>query len=211
MATFGELITRTLTRLSALGGLDVQTYMQPKLAEMLQHKFDVLFDKRFWRDLTTNETMTLGNDGSPIGTVVNKIKRFSDIQYVWIPGYTSPLPEAPRSAPQSLVRQPSIAPVADPAKRFRVLPINTITSVEVAYRTKPAAFIETDVVPFDDQIMILGTCYDYLVGEAANMTDAQKFLTMYTDRLNTLEKLEMKNDKSFYPANTPSIGDWRDA
>lgn len=211
MATFGNLIERTLIRLSAMGGLDVQIYMQPKLAEILQQKFDTLFDKHFWRDLTTREVMAIGVDGLPTADVSPKIKRFIDIEYIWLPGYDNPLPELKRDTPITRVTQPCFAPYGDPQKRFMIVPASASSSVEISYRTKLAAFVEDDEVPLDDHMLIMATCSDYLVSEGANLKDAEKFQKMAETRYNDLVKLEQKNEKSLYPASSVTVMDWRDA
>ena len=48
MSTLSQLIVRTADRLSMVAGTGVQTYAEDRIAEMIQHKFDVLFDEVFW-------------------------------------------------------------------------------------------------------------------------------------------------------------------
>lgn len=212
MATFGSLITRTLTRLRAQGGLDVNVYAQPVIAEILQHKFDVVFDKRFWRVYTTRETFTLdGTTGKVTADVSTKIKRFADIKAIWPDGYRNPIPTLDRSIPTRYVNLTCFGENNEAAKVFTVYPITMTGTVEVVYRTKPAAFTESDEVKLDDQLMILGACYDYLLDEAADQTNAQKFLGMYRDRLNTLEALEDHGSHSFYTQSMETAFQWRDA
>jgi hypothetical protein len=213
MATMGKILTDCLTELSAMGGLDVQTYMQPKLMRKIQHKCDVLFDQIFWRDLTTIETMTLtGTDGYVTTDLTDKIRRFVDIQYIWPEAYRSPLSEKMRDTPPSRVTQPCFMPDSNATHRFKILPVTFSGSVDVAYRTKPATdYTENDEVPYDNQLITAGTLYDYLVDEGANKEAAAKFKSMFDARYEHLLKLEQKNEKSFFPSTSYTTNEWRDA
>ena len=47
MSTLTELIVRVEDRLSMVSGQGAQIYAEDRIGEMIQHKFDVLFDLRF--------------------------------------------------------------------------------------------------------------------------------------------------------------------
>lgn len=211
MATFGDLITRTMTRVRLQGGLDVQTYAQPLIAEMLQHKFDTLFDRRFWKHLRVYETLSLdGTTGQVTADVSDRIKRFMDVRYIWPENYRRPIPELPGNVNPAHVTMICFRPINDATKVFQVLPKTSSFDIEVCYRTKLDAFTETDEVPMDDQLLILGTCYDYAIDKGADGTKIQKFLNMYRDRLNSLESNEDNNTFSMQSPTATSVNEWHE-
>jgi hypothetical protein len=59
MSTLSQLIVRTADRLSMVAGTGVQTYAEDRIAEMIQHKFDVLFDEVFWPQFLSWAKLTL--------------------------------------------------------------------------------------------------------------------------------------------------------
>lgn len=211
MATFGNLIQRTLTRVRLQGGLDVQTYAQPLIAEMLQHKFDVMFDRRFWKNLRKYTTLTLdGTNGLVTTDISEDVKRFVDIQYVWPEQYNKPIPEVLGRVNADHVTMVCFRPYGDPSRVFQVLPKTLSGTVEICYRTKPDAFIETDEVPMDDQLLILGTAYDYVVDQGADRTQIEKFLRFYIDRLEALESLEDHNERAMASPTATSVNEWHE-
>ena len=77
MATLSTLIDRVADRLSMVAGTGVQTYAEDRIAEMIQHKFDVLFDEIWWPQFLTWETLTLdGTLGVVTIDLTEKVKRF---------------------------------------------------------------------------------------------------------------------------------------
>ena len=211
MATFADLITRTMTRVRLQGGLDVQTYAQPLIAEMLQHKFDTLFDRRFWKHLRLYESFSLnGTTGKVPIDISDRIKRFADIRYIWPEGYRRPIPELPGNVNVSHVTMICYRPDGDATKVFQVLPKTSVFNIEVCYRTKLDSFVEDDEVPMDDQLMIMGAAYDYAVDKGADETTVQKFLNMYMDRLQALEKLEDTNSYSMHSPTATSVNEWHE-
>jgi hypothetical protein len=211
MATFGQLISRCLIRLRQQGGLDVNIYSQPVIAEMLQHKFDTLFDRRFWRRHTTTSTWTLdGTTGQVTADISAQIKEFNDIKGIWPTDYRNPLPILDESVNPDFINMLVFGSSADPTKVFKLYPESTTGNVRVKYRTRPDPFTENDTVPFDDQILIVGTCFDFLSDEAADATNVRKFLQMYQDRLDRLEKLEDNHTRSYYSQSSATVNDWHD-
>lgn len=211
MATFGDIMQRVMVRLSAMGGLDVQTYMQPKIAEMIRYRYDSLFTKRFWRDTVTTEEMTIDPlTGLVIADISAKIKRFIDIKSIIPDGHSRALPERRTNRSSQHSAQMSFEPYALDGKIFRILPLTTnpISVYEVTFRTQQTSWLETDQVLFDDQLIIMGVCADYSVGEGANMEMAKNFQAMFTERYRDLVHEEMKYEKSLYAGETPGIYEW---
>ena len=85
-----------------VAGTGVQVYAEDRIAEMIQHKFDVLFDEVFWPQFLTWATWTLdGTLGVVTTDLTDLVKRFEDVRVVFPENsntaltcllYTSPSP-----------------------------------------------------------------------------------------------------------------------
>ena len=92
MSTLSQLIVRTADRLSMVAGTGVQTYAEDRIAEMIQHKFDVLFDEVFWPQFLSWNKLTLdGTLGIVTVDLSNAIKRFEDIRVIFPENSNTPL------------------------------------------------------------------------------------------------------------------------
>lgn len=217
MATVAELITRIEKRINLAAGMDVQIHAEDQLLEMLRHKYNTLFDDNWWYDYLTLETFTLdGVTGTITGTVLNKIRRFIDINGVFLGGDNKPLPLLATNSNPTLFMAEAISPfVSDPTKMFKVWPNNRSDNVYVWYRTRMAdnewdiAVAETTNVNMDDELLILGTVYDYLVDDASNDASASKYEQQYNARYLQLTQLSYQNGiaKSDQSAGIPT--QWR--
>lgn len=186
MTTFTELISRTTTRLSMVSGRGVQIYAEDKIAEMLQHKFDILFDEEFWPQFYFINQYTLdGTLGVATADLTDVLKRFVDIRFVLKGDTTTQLPILPTSInPFGLsgTTPAYIVANATASKRFNVWPKTATGTITVGLRTKPDAFEGDDTVDFDEQLLILGASYDYLEDDASNPGATQKFEAMFDSR-----------------------------
>ena len=75
-----------------VAGTGVQVYAEDRIAEMIQHKFDVLFDEVFWPQFMSWEELTLdGTLGIVTTDMTSKIKRFDDIRVIFAENSNTPL------------------------------------------------------------------------------------------------------------------------
>lgn len=200
MPTLRELIDGTLERLSLASGVDTQVYSEVPITRMIQHKFDVLFDKYWWPQFTHVGTYTLdGTTGIITGDISTDIKRWKDLRFVY-PGTSDiSLPRMPTRGNPANVKRKSIGPYNDPTKLFRVWPLNTTGDVTVVGRTYPDKFEnDDDIVDLDEHLIILGTAYDYLNGIGTNPAEEEKLLAMFNARLiqevGTIDHFEESTD-----------------
>lgn len=199
VATVGTLIARIEARMALAAGIDVQTVDEPRLMEMLRHKYNVVFDANWWYDyLTLEEFTTNGTTGVITGTVADKIRRFADIHSVFSNRDPNPLPLLTLGANPLLRNRSALAPfTSDATKMFKVYPIDTAATIQVWYRTRmPDEDWEEgddDVeVNMDDELLIAGTVADYIFDDGSNPEAADKYLKMYQDRLDQLQKLQFQ-------------------
>lgn len=197
-STLTELINRTSRRVSMTSGTGIQIYGEDAIAEMIQHKFDVLFSERFWPQFTSWETFALdGVNGVVTTSLTDKIKNLADIRVIYIedtdtkitrvtPGNFNPL-KLSGSRPQFFEGENSIT-FAD--RIFKVYPVTATGNLTLHYRTKPDDFNPDDIVNFDEQILILGAAYDFLEDDGTNPGATDKFKTLFEQRFNQL-KLEL--------------------
>lgn len=197
MSTLTQLITRTADRLSMVSGTGVQTYAEDRIAEMIQHKFDVLFEEVFWPQFLTWATWTLdGTLGIVTTDVTSLLKRYEDIRVMFPESSTTPMTKmsALTTNPFTLsgttpIHYESLGPSdANKISRvFQIWPKSATGDIIVQYRTKPDTFISTDEINFDDQALILGATFDYLEDDGTNPNATQKFQLLFEARVKQLK------------------------
>lgn len=193
MATpFNTLINRTIARLSMVSGTSVQTYAEDRIAEMLQHKFDVLFMEYWWPQFMVWKTSALdGTLGVVTDDLTTELKDFLDLRVIYIENTNTPLTVLPSTVnPYTLSGTTPIHFEASTivAKVFHVWPLASTGNIIYAFRSKPDDFVSTDSVNFDAQTLILGTCFDYLEDDGMNPNASQKFQALFESRVKQLKK-----------------------
>ena len=223
MATLTELVQRTVTRLSMVSGVAVQVYAEDRIAEMIQYKFDTVRDMLWWDDMMEWQELTQDAYGRPVENVVRAmpdtpvgdeivIAKFQDIQYAWSPFATRPLADLPRRTnPTCFYRNGgvSVFKAPDQAKVIRFLPATPGQVMTVRYRKTYSRFNPDDVVPMDDQLMILSACYDYLEDDGTNPGQTEKFRNFSNDRLRQLLSQENDREIPIHPQGGQLSGGWQ--
>lgn len=220
--TLTQLVQRTITRLSMVPGVAVQVYAEDRLAEMIWHKFTVVRDELWWDDYMEVTTLTQDSQGRPIEHVVRElpllplgdeivIHSYNDVQHAWAPNRRSPLRSAPaRSNPAGLLRQGStLYRMPDSVKVIRFAPFTQGMPMSVRYKRWYSRFLPNDTVPMDDQLLILGACYDYLEDDGTNPRQAEKFGALFNDRLGQLKSGENEREIALSPVHAPSSNGWQ--
>jgi len=197
MATLTQLITRTADRLSMVAGTGVQTYAEDRIGEMLQHKFDVLFDEVFWPQFLSWAELTLdGTLGVVTTDLTDLVKRFEDIRVIYPDNSNtaltkvSPLTTNPFTLSGTTpIHYEALGPAASnkTTRVFNVWPKGSTGNIILQYRTKPDTFVSTDEVDFDDQALILGATFDYLEDDGTNPNATQKFQLLFEARVKQLK------------------------
>lgn len=192
---FSDLVQRSVLRLSQVGGTAVQRYSEDILAEMMQHKFTMIFDKRFWEDYSDWYTVALTSTGVVEEDLTDSagadIDRYVDIQGIYYNVDTDPLPRIQQRVNIAAFKNDSGRPyyhttTNETGKLFRVLPYGSEQDVNIYARKRPEPFMADDEVFMDDQVLILGTVYDFLEDDGSNPRAAQKFLQMFNERYDSL-------------------------
>lgn len=217
MATIATLIERIEKRINLAAGIDVQTHGEEQMLEMLRHKYNTLFDTMWWYDYLTLETFTLdGSTGTITGDVTDKIRRFIDIHSVYLGGNSKPLPLLSIGSNPTLFTAEAIAPyTSDATKMFKVWPFDRSDEVHVWYRTRMSddewdiATAEDQNVNMDDELLITGTIYDYLVDDGSNDESAAKYERQYNARFEQLAKLSYQHGISKSDQSTSLPTQWR--
>lgn len=212
MATLIELTQRVITRLSMIPGPAVQLYAEDRIAEMIYHKFVVIRDELWWDDLMEYMQVTLDANGRPVDDIrrtpplidvpgITIINKYQDIQHAWADGQRDPMPRLPGRTNVSTMWRGS-RPVyrgPDQQKVIRFYPAVAGASVLLRYKTY-VPFPQPDgVLPFDEQALILGACYDYLEDDGSNPSQIEKFLNLYAQRVSQLKSQENSGEIPLSP------------
>src|SRR6478735_4074980 len=140
--TLRQAIDKTLDRISLATGSDTQTYSELPIKQMIQHKFDALFDEHWWPQFRFEGQFTLdGSTGVITADISSDIRRYDDIRYVWHDKDSRPLPRAPGLVNPTSLKRKCIAPVGLPDKLFKVYPATTTGDVYLVGRSHPGEFV----------------------------------------------------------------------
>lgn len=215
--TLSDLVQRTVTRLSMVPGIAVQVYAEDRIAEMIWHKFVMVRDELWWDDYMDYTQLTQGVHGLPIENVVRElpptpvgdevvINSFTDIQYAWHPNRRDPLKHWPRRAnPMGAMRAgTTLWLMPDATKVVRFMPYEPGRVMMVRHKRHYTFFQPDDIVPMDDQLMILGACYDYLEDDGTNAGQTEKFRNLFNDRLRQLKGDENEKEIPLSPVSFPN-------
>ena len=197
MATLSQLVARTADRLSMVAGTGVQVYAEDRIAEMIQHKFDVLFDEVLWPQFCTWYEWTLdGTLGVVTTDLTDILKRYEDIQVVFPENSNTALTKLSNltTNPFELtgttpINYEALGPTYSnkTTKVFRVWPLAATGDIILRVRTKPDTFTSEDEIDFDDQSLILGSVFDYLEDDGTNPNATQKFQLLFEARVRQLK------------------------
>ncbi len=211
MATLRDLIDKVATRLRMEGGTTTQTYSEDAIMMGIQHKFDVLFDD-YWMPqfMVYQEEYTLdGTTGVVTADLSTKVKRFEDIQAVHNQYSRAPLPRAPDGIRLGEIMSPCVQPHNDTAKVFRIIPVNSSGVVWLTYRLRPDTdWTDDTVINMDEQLLILGTCYDMLEDDGLNPGASDKFLNMFNARVKQYTRNQHNMSMSGAPSQTFPLNRW---
>jgi predicted nuclease of predicted toxin-antitoxin system len=197
MSTLTQLISRVADRLSMVAGQGVQTYAEDRIAEMIQHKFDVLFEEVFWPQFLTWSQYTLdGTLGIVTTDLTDLIKRFEDIRVIFPENSNTALTKiaALTTNPFELqgttpIHYEALGPLDGNrvSRVFQIWPKTATDDLVLQFRTKPDTFVGTDEIDFDDQALILGSVFDYLEDDGTNPNATQKFQLLFEARVKQLK------------------------
>jgi len=197
MATLAQLIARTADRLSMVAGTGVQVYAEDRITEMIQHKFDVLFDEVFWPQFLTWATWTLdGTLGVVTTDLTDLVKRFEDVRVVFPENSNTALTKVAALTTNVFtlsgttpIHYEALGPAASnkTTRVFNVWPKGATGNINIQYRTRPDTFVTTDEIDFDDQALILGATFDYLEDDGTNPNATQKFQLLFEARVKQLK------------------------
>lgn len=211
MTTLRQMVDKVLTRLRMETSTATQIYSEDAIQMGIQHKFDVLFDQ-FWMPqfMTYQEPYTLdGVTGCIVGDLSAKVKRWQDLLMVHNQFSIYPLPMAMNNLRHGDINMPVVQPNKDKTKVFRIIPANSAGPVYLTYRTKPADFVnDDDVIDMDDQLIILGTCYDMLEDDSTNPGASDKFKNMFDARVRQFQKAQYNMPMSTAPSQTLPLNRW---
>jgi hypothetical protein len=192
MATIGQLIERLETRLQLASGLDTQILYENKIVEMIRSTYNGLFDEFWFPDYTLYATFDLQADGLVSEDLTNVIRRYDDIHSIYYDEEDKPLPRLLPGTNPNRLRTRCVVPHGDPAKLFRVFPLDEPAPLHVWYRTRiPDSVWESgnydEVINMDDEVILHGVMFDFTTSDGSNAEDARKYLMKFEERKKQLK------------------------
>lgn len=203
--TLETLTQDIIYEVSQVPGVSVQAYAEPIIQRKIQHQFNRVFSKQWWRQFYTPSLVV--NYSSHTGLPTNDfsasphIKGLEDIRWIFPIDDDKPLDRLPDSYNRELITGTSPRfwePNSDDSKLFRILPIpdkamaaaedTSSYSVVISYRVRPDDYSTSDIVKFDSLYLTYAVCHDLLLTDADNPGDVEKYREYMQDRFDDLTK-----------------------
>lgn len=192
---FRDLIRKTILKLSMYPGTTgSQIYAEDRIANMLQEKFNFVWDEMQWPDYTRWNEYTLDGTLGITTLPVEGLTRFEDIISVFAQDSNYPLKRFHMQTPPGRYdgNQPRWYmryPVGTSVDRIlRVVPYKATGTISVNYKAKPTSFGPDDMVYMDEDLLILGAAYDYAEDDGSNPGQIEKFQIAFETRLKQLKR-----------------------
>lgn len=206
MATIEQLVERIETRLFMVSGLDVQIHAEEQIVEMLRGVYNTLFEDFWYPEFTYPMTVTLnGTTGEPTTDISAQVLRYKDIHSVYWDEDEQPLPRVTPGSSIGRIRTRSVAPSGNEASVFKIIPADTTGPVHIWYRTRIADSVWDNrqydtVVPMDDDVLLYGVVYEFLVNDDSNATATAEYKTKYQAR-----QMKIRQDQFQLPLNKKKL------
>lgn len=217
---FEELIQSTIRRIGQVAGSSVQVYAEALIGDMIQHKFDVMFEEVWWTQFLywldgtldgTTGVVTVNVSTLADGTTDIALRRFEDIHTIFPATSNKPLPRLPDFVNPTNISGNTpqfIEPLGNVQKIFKIHPEEATGLIKVRYRSMPLPFVTGDKVNFDNQTLILGSAFDYLEDDGTNPGATEKMGRMFEARVRQLKKSRAWLPHSLDPRVTETPDDW---
>lgn len=212
---FEELIQLTIRRIGQVTGTSVQVYAEDVIGDMIQHKFDVMFEEVWWNQflywLDGTLDGTTGVVTVDVSAMTNPLVRFEDIHSIFVENSNRPLPRFPDFLNPDNVTGTTpryVEAVGDVQKVFRVHPLTATKPIKMHYRSLPTRFVTGETVNFDSQALVLGSAYDYLEDDGTNPGATEKMSNMFESRVRQLKKSRAWLPHKLDPRANDVVDEW---
>lgn len=201
--TLTDLVADARGLLRRYPGSGAQLYSDDAIAKAIRDAY-VMFSEERWYTFQMKWFPNIALDGTtgiPTSDFTN-VQRFADIRAVFVANVNRPLPTLPANMnPYQWLSAGSVfleelntvdEPSATSNRLFRVWPLSTSQNLWVYARVRPAnIFTDPDVrVNFDDIALTYKAAFDIATDDGSNPAQIDKFQTMFTSRIDQLQKQE---------------------
>lgn len=186
--TLSEVVEDVITEIGLVGGTAVQTYTEPQIILAANRMFNFLCEKAHWDWLCEWGTYTLNGTTGVVNTSFDAtIQGYDDLLVI---RRASSHRKIPLSVNGDHLRVTTGAepvyhiPIRwnhdDAAKLIRFYPLTATGDVEIRAMHRPAEFSgNDDIVPFNRNVIVLGTAWYTLAGDGINPGNADKLQGMF--------------------------------
>ena len=207
-----DIVQKVITSLSLYQGTATQKYAEDRIADMIIHLFNRLFDDRNWLYTTKWFKYTLtGQNGVVAEDVSKDFNNYNDICCISTDSNpektlkrlhfsTNPY-KITGNTPQYMI------PSSDSKKIFAIVPFESTGTIYVNAKIKPNEYLPDTIIPFDPDILIYGVSYEYCCDDGNSQLQANKFRELYEARLQQLinidneGKLDWNDEEAYFIDN----------
>lgn len=191
--TLSQITQDTIGILSQATGVGVQRYAEPRINLLVNLTFEMLIIRRWWPNYMRWYTACpLDGTIGVVTTDISAIKRFQDVRGVFQAGSDQPLPVLPSEMNPGDIADAQLMFVdsyeaTNPEKVFRVWSPTATGNLSVHARIQPDRYVADDLIRFDNIALMYGCAWAYAEDDADSPGAAQKFQTLFENRVRDIE------------------------
>lgn len=194
MAVMSDIITDVLDELRLASGQDVQIHLQNGISKNIARLYRSLSREYTFSDqMSFHLVQTSDVDGAPTTDVSPFLKKYSHLHSVFLENNNQPLPKAVPGQNPFMIKRPALVPMSAVAtKVFAIYPILARTNVVLSVKAyQEEDFDIADDVPFDRDLLAVGTAYQLSVKMALNDMLTKSLEQQFDKLLQVITKEEL--------------------
>lgn len=194
--TLEDNLTGIQEELYLSAGIGTQVYAQDSIVTKIIDAWRILAtdpDVK-WKRFRTYATYTLdGVTGRTVVPIITAFGAFENVSYIYVGDSEVKLNYFTlENNPARFTGERAKFYVADNQDILKVIPATAVGTITVVGRTDTAPVELTDTVTFDYLAIKYFVCWQLTIDDAANAGAAEKFRLLFTERYNTLKKMDQE-------------------
>lgn len=217
MTTVAQAIVKVARNMSLVTGTGVQPYSDDQIGQYLENANLMLMEKGDWPELTVTSTKVLDGTTGKATVAFTSADKFTNYRRIkgvyWqglrgkVPmhtGYNNPLLTNPEIAytPTNIVEDPNGVYV------IKMVPTTLTGNIAIVYNASIDFTDGDSVIPIDALLHIWIATWMWAEDDGTNPGQAEKYLTLWQDRLKDIQANVNDGPVSLQPFNGPTDQWW---
>lgn len=201
--TVSDIVDAVILEISQVPGVSTQIYAEPRLLQLVEDAFDLVFQENWWNAYSSYVTGTLnGTTGLLTADIlpttpsaIVPISSYTNIRTCFMSTRRRPIREfPPMTNPNSISGSLPLYKMPDytfPNRPIKFLPVDATGDVIMEVRQEPLhPFALTDTIYIDTKMLVWGAAFLYVSDDGTNPGQVAKFQQLFENRLKRMKAAE---------------------